>query len=548
MKNIYFWMLTLFCSTLMFSGTNNFTFETQTKGWSMFQTRAFGPDTAFKYDGNFNHVFYANNSATLAEPYCTPEGTISGRYINDFTTSSGISNLNSGFSEGGYGEFNSMTVSQGAGGSVNFTANVEGGIAGFRIWVDWNQDGEFDTSTEVAYASNAYLYNHEGSFTVPTSALTGQTTMRIVSNWLSSSGDIDPCETGFTYGEFEDYTFNVTTEIVWDCPALEANFGSPCDDGNPDTLNDAVNENCECEGIIPPAGSLCESAIELLCNAEPSTYSSVGSIATNTTSCYMGNNGLWFSFEGTGGDVTINSSATFDHEMSIQTGSCDNLSSIACIDDSIGAESYTIESTVANQMYYVYVAHFSGSSTTTGDITISIECATPPVCIPPTDVAISDITDSSFSVSWTPGADNTTWSVAYGNEGWDPVNDAPIDYADFISQPEHQFTNLDSNTTYDFYLIPYCGIDEVEGDMMGPFTFTTLAVAPDNDDACGATTLACGNSIEQSLAGATESLEDSCNGSGTSDVWFTFTTDGSQTYTVAETSNFDAVVQLSFCW
>ena len=67
MKKIYFWMLTLLCSTLMFSGTYNFTFYNQSKGWSMFQTRAFGPDTAFKYDGNFNHVFYANTSATLAE-------------------------------------------------------------------------------------------------------------------------------------------------------------------------------------------------------------------------------------------------------------------------------------------------------------------------------------------------------------------------------------------------------------------------------------------------------------------------------------------------
>src|SRR5690625_5786721 len=37
----------------------------------------------------------------------------------------------------------------------------------------------------------------------------GETRMRIVSHWLSSSGDISPCATGFTYGEFEDYTFEV---------------------------------------------------------------------------------------------------------------------------------------------------------------------------------------------------------------------------------------------------------------------------------------------------------------------------------------------------
>lgn len=642
-------MLTLFCSTLMFSGTNNFTFDTQTKGWSMFQTRAFGPDTAFKYDGNFNHVFYANTAATIADPYCTPEGTNSARYINNFSTTGGSTNITneaSGFSTGGYGDFSSMSVTQGLGGSVNFSADIVGGTAGFRIWVDWNQDGQFDTTNEVAYNSTGYLSNHEGSFTVPASALTGQTTMRIVSHWLSSSGDVDPCATGFTYGEFEDYTFNVSGEASWDCPSMEANIGDSCDDGDAGTIGSTVQEDCSCAGGIPiatndvactattltcgdaitqsligatesmedtcygsgtadvwfsftsdgsqivtvaetstldvvvqlfvgddcgnlveagacsdytenftvteagtyyfrvrpyyssdnagtitvgltcttpPANDNCEDAIALECGDEPITISSIGSTAVAPSGCTLGENGLWFSFEGTGGDITINSSATFDHKMSMQTGSCDELTWIACRDESYGAESYTIESTVANQIYYVYVADWSSSSTTTGDITIGIECATPPACIPPTDVAISDITDSSFSVSWTPGADNITWSVAYGNEGWDPVNDAPIDYADFISQPEHQFTNLDSNTTYDFYLIPYCGIDEVEGDMMGPFTFTTLAVAPDNDDACGATTLACGDSIEQSLAGATESLEDSCNGTGTSDVWFTFT-------------------------
>ncbi len=36
--------------------------------------------------------------------------------------------------------------------------------------------------------------------------------------------------------------------IVFDCPELEANIGDSCNDNNPDTENDAINENCECEG------------------------------------------------------------------------------------------------------------------------------------------------------------------------------------------------------------------------------------------------------------------------------------------------------------
>jgi hypothetical protein len=141
--------------------------------------------------------------------YCIPEGTNSSRYIDNFTTTGGvqnISNLGSGYSADGYGDFTAMTVEANAGDELNFTSDIVGGSAGFRIWVDWNQDGAFDTIEEVAYQSSGYGTAHAGSFNIPFDAATGQTRMRIVSHWLSTSGDVDPCETGFAYGEFEDYT------------------------------------------------------------------------------------------------------------------------------------------------------------------------------------------------------------------------------------------------------------------------------------------------------------------------------------------------------
>src|SRR5690625_4315735 len=75
-------------------------------------------------------------SFTIA-PYCIPEGTNSGRYINDFSTTEGIDNiynLASGFSDGGYGDFTSThLVSQKQGSSVDFSSSIIGGTAGFRI-------------------------------------------------------------------------------------------------------------------------------------------------------------------------------------------------------------------------------------------------------------------------------------------------------------------------------------------------------------------------------------------------------------------------------
>src|SRR5699024_6628520 len=117
------------------------------------------------------------------------------------------SNLNSGFSEGGYGDYTDMILETEPGQEVNFEVDIVGGTAGFRIWIDWNNDGTFDPVEEVAYNSDGYGNSHSGLINIPEDAMPGTTRMRIVSHWLSTTGDVDPCETGFTYGECEDYTF-----------------------------------------------------------------------------------------------------------------------------------------------------------------------------------------------------------------------------------------------------------------------------------------------------------------------------------------------------
>ena len=43
----------------------------------------------------------------------------------------------------------------------------------------------------------------------------------------------------------------VDIEIPYDCPELEANVGDSCNDGNPITFDDALNEDCDCEGVFP---------------------------------------------------------------------------------------------------------------------------------------------------------------------------------------------------------------------------------------------------------------------------------------------------------
>ena len=267
---------------------------------------------------------------------------------------------------------------------------------------------------------------------------------------LTEVGACDDFPENFTVTEAGNYYFRVrpwySSEddgiisvylncVPYDCPEILANFGDACDDGNPETENDVVTEDCGCAGVVPGPGMSCSLAIPLACGADPATYSSVGSTAINNTNCTMGNNGLWFTFVGNGGEIVINSTASFDHEMSINTGTCDALASIGCRDYSTGTESFTINETVAGQIYYVYVAHWSGGNTTTGDITIDINCSEPPACDAP-ELVLTAVDASGALIEGCVPADGEYYVRAELNGGaGNNSYDVSANGSDFVNVP-----------------------------------------------------------------------------------------------------------------
>jgi PKD repeat protein len=76
----------------------------------------------------------------------------------------------------------------------------------WKIWIDFNGDGDFDDSGEQVFSANNKKGPASGSFSVP-SNVSGQTRMRIT---LKDGGIPIPCEI-FTDGEVEDYTTNFDT-------------------------------------------------------------------------------------------------------------------------------------------------------------------------------------------------------------------------------------------------------------------------------------------------------------------------------------------------
>ncbi len=151
----------------------------------------------------------SNAVQVLVQPYCAPTGTAS-YYINNFSTTSGLTNINnSTLSNGGYGNFTSLNVSNIAGSSTGFSIShsATSGGAGVGIWVDWNNDFDFADANEQIALTTAYNYSpFTGSIIVPASTLAGNYRLRIVIDYNSTS-PIN-CPVGIS-GETEDYIFQV---------------------------------------------------------------------------------------------------------------------------------------------------------------------------------------------------------------------------------------------------------------------------------------------------------------------------------------------------
>jgi PKD repeat protein len=137
--------------------------------------------------------------------YCTASGNnqsyewIAGVTVGGINNSSGAS---------AYTDFTSISTNITKGASVN--VSLVPGFASssyteyWKIWIDYNRDGDFDDAGEEVFA-NTGSATVSGSFIVSASASSGATRMRVSMKYSSYATS---CGT-FTYGEIEDYTVNI---------------------------------------------------------------------------------------------------------------------------------------------------------------------------------------------------------------------------------------------------------------------------------------------------------------------------------------------------
>ena len=189
-----------------------------------------GSTTYYFYIFAFNNSdcsggpLYSNSSLngnTTTDPpaLCIPSPTsVDGNGITNVTFST--VNNTTGAEAGNYGDYFAQvgTAQQGASVFVNITYQT-GFTYDTTIWVDWNDDLDFDDAGETVYmgaSSGANPTTLNATFTVPSGATIGTHRMRIGGRDFGPL--TDPCYSG-SFGCFEDYGLNITPLTCTDDPS-----------------------------------------------------------------------------------------------------------------------------------------------------------------------------------------------------------------------------------------------------------------------------------------------------------------------------------------
>ena len=176
-------------------------------------------------------AYATTNFTTKDIEYCTAEASSTSYEKISNVTFAGINNNST--STAGYEDFTAVTGNVNAGQTYNFSASFSGASYDedqVLVWIDLNQDGDFDDAGERVLVTTAKKSPWTGSIAIPATAKIGQTRMRVRLQDTSSGPNATPCGTS-DYGQVEDYTLNVGQLAVSDVKKNSVNvYPNPAKD------------------------------------------------------------------------------------------------------------------------------------------------------------------------------------------------------------------------------------------------------------------------------------------------------------------------------
>lgn len=109
-----------------------------------------------------------------------------------------------------YTDYTGISTDMIIGNGYSFTVSIDNpwNTDQVLIWIDWNQDLDFDDTGEEVFVSSTGRGPFTGTITPPSGAVPGNTRMRIRLHDAGSGPNASPCGTS-SWGEVEDYTVNV---------------------------------------------------------------------------------------------------------------------------------------------------------------------------------------------------------------------------------------------------------------------------------------------------------------------------------------------------
>jgi len=156
------------------------------------------------------------NFSTKGIEYCTAGATNTSYEKISNVTFANITNNST--ATAGYEDFTAVTGNVNAGQAYTFTATFSGtsyDADQVLVWIDYNQDGDFDDSGEQVLVTAKKKSPWTGSITIPASALAGKTRMRVRLHDSSLTPNATPCGTS-SFGQVEDYSLNIGQLAVSD--------------------------------------------------------------------------------------------------------------------------------------------------------------------------------------------------------------------------------------------------------------------------------------------------------------------------------------------
>ncbi|CAM1374470.1 C10 family peptidase [Tenacibaculum xiamenense] len=164
---------------------------------------------AMDYAGNISVNSNSIEVTTTGDSidYCESKGKRVQYEWIDFVSYGGMTNASN--ADSGYGDFTAKTATiiSNSTNDLTLSCNFNGGpyTEHFTVWIDYNQNGQFDDNEKVVSTSISKSDNLVFSIKTPVEAKLGETRMRVSLKYNNSS---TPCEV-FDDGEVEDYTVNI---------------------------------------------------------------------------------------------------------------------------------------------------------------------------------------------------------------------------------------------------------------------------------------------------------------------------------------------------